>query len=251
MTYATEFFTDRKNTARESASAVVPWVLDLVKPKSVVDVGCGTGSWLAEFRAQGVGELLGLDGDWVPRDGLEIPTEYFQPHDLCKMSDLGRKFDLVISLEVAEHLSCDHANKFVDTLVGLGPLVLFSAAVPAQGGTGHINEQWPEFWIEHFKHRGYRCVDCVRGRFWKDERVAFWYSQNAFFFVAEAHIADYPKLLDAMLNYPLAGMAVVHPQMFARKLCELTDPNSYSLRRFLRAFPRLLKRAVLLRLGRT
>ncbi|HEY6167982.1 MAG TPA: class I SAM-dependent methyltransferase [Verrucomicrobiae bacterium] len=250
MTYAENFFVERRNTARESAKAMVPWVRELVRPDSIVDVGCGTGSWLAEFRAHGLADVVGLDGDWVPREKLEIPPECFRAHDLCQPPKLGRTFDLVVSLEVGEHLPRERADAFVDTLVTLGPLIFFSAAVPAQGGTGHVNEQWPEFWISRFKQRGYRCFDCVRGRFWNDQRVAFWYAQNVFFFVAEAHVEDYPALAEAQRNHTLAGAAVVHPEMLVRKVNELSDPNSYSLRKFLRVFPRLLKRAVVSRMGR-
>jgi len=154
--------------------------------------------------------VLGLDGPWVRSDDLEIPTENFVAADLTAPPGLGRTFDLVTSLAVAEHLPPAAAKTFVDYLTALGPLVVFSAAVPGQGGAGHTNEQWPAYWSELFARRGYEAVDCLREVFWDDDAVQWWYAQNLVLF-------GRPEALDAITRlreHPRRGktpLSLVHP----------------------------------------
>jgi SAM-dependent methyltransferase len=155
-------------------------LLDLFPVSSVVDIGCGDGSWLFVFRKLGVEDILGLDGEYVDRNVLQIPQDRFQAVDLTKPFGLKRVFDLAISLEVAEHLPAESASSFVASLCGLAPAVLFSAAIPFQGGNHHINEQWPDKWAALFRQHGYFLVDCIRKRIWQNEAVEFWYAQSAF-----------------------------------------------------------------------
>ena len=127
--------------------------------KSVLDLGCGQGVWLASWVRLGAKDVQGIDGPYVDQERLHIPKERFQGRDLARPVDLGRHFDLVQSLEVAEHLPQSAAEQFVDSLVRHGPLVLFSAATPGQGGENHINEQPWEYWREKFAARGYEVFD--------------------------------------------------------------------------------------------
>jgi len=159
--------------------------MELVRPKSVVDFGCGTGTWLAVFSRYGVREILGVDGPWIDHELLEIPSDRFVARDLSKPFYLDRQFDLVLSLEVAEHLPPESAHGFLDSLTRLGPIVLFSAAIPYQGGTGHLNEQWPEYWASLFERRGFNAVDCIRRRVWENPAVEWWYAQNAILLVRD------------------------------------------------------------------
>jgi SAM-dependent methyltransferase len=208
--YDDAFFRDR-SASRRSADVVVPLVLELTSPASVVDVGCGTGSWLASFRANGVEDVLGIDGDYVPRAQLEIPSELFEAHDLTQPFILDRRFDLVLSLEVGEHLPESSARGFVESLVALSDLVLFSAAVPEQYGEHHVNEQWQDWWARLFEVYGYVAVDAVREHIWDDERVSWWYAQNTLLYVSEKELARRPALHrehDAARALPLR---IVHP----------------------------------------
>lgn len=246
--YNRKFFEARQIGAHVSADRISEWVCGLLSPKSVLDVGCGTGGWLAAFQRLGVSDVLGMDGDWVPRDRLEVPADKFRPVDLRQPLEPGRHFDLAICLEVAEHLPEVDARQLVHGLTLASPIVLFSAAVPHQGGTGHLNEQWPGYWIALFRERGYVCVDCVRGRFWNDDRVAWWYAENAFFFVAEAAADSIARLQAEARRFPLANCAVVHPALFEAKLRELSNPMSYSLRGVFQVLPALLGRAFASRL---
>src|SRR5204862_3532668 len=138
-----------------SARAVVPLVMELVRPASVLDVGCGLGTWLAAFAEAGVADFLGMDGDYVDRAKLKIPAERFRAADLTNPPSPGRTFDLAVCLEVAEHLPEKASPRLVELLATAAPVVLFSAALPGQGGTRHINEQWPAFWQRLFAARGF------------------------------------------------------------------------------------------------
>jgi len=128
--------------------------------------------------------------------------------------DLGRHFDLVVSLEVAEHIPHASADTFVDSLVRHGDIVLFSAAIPGQGGTFHVNEQWPEYWGKRFKARGYVGIDCVRPLVWEDPSVDYWYAQNVFLFVRDTTLASHATLQRESLRAGTELRALVHPRLW-------------------------------------
>ena len=194
-------------------------VLDLVGARSVVDVGCGVGSWLSVFRELGVEDILGLDGAYVPRPALQIPVDKFQPVDLGRPFSLDRTFDLAVSLEVAEHLEAESAQGFVASLTVLAPVVLFSAAIPFQTGEGHINEQWPAYWAALFREQGYVPVDCLRRKVWSHQDVEWWYAQNMVMYVRGDELSRFPVLERAYDPQEEAPPALVHPG----KLLELMD----------------------------
>ena len=141
--YSKRFFEQVHAQVRDSAREIVPLVVDLLNPARVVDVGCGTGTWLATFAEHGAA-ILGLDGEYVDRSLLDIPEDRFVAVDLAQPFQLDGRYDLALCLEVAEHLPADRAASLVDLLTGLAPTVLFSAAIPLQGGVNHVNEQWPD-----------------------------------------------------------------------------------------------------------
>src|SRR5216683_3462390 len=122
--YTNEFYTRHRDASLRSARAVVPLVMRLVRPRSVVDVGCGTGTWLSVFRAEGITDIWGIDGDWVDKATLAIPEDRFSAADMRRPFALDRRFDLAVSLEVAEHLPADCARAFVHSLTRLAPAVL-------------------------------------------------------------------------------------------------------------------------------
>lgn len=251
--YPEKFYTEYQSKILTSARLIVPWIIQLLSPQSVIDVGCGTGTWLSVFELHGVSDILGVDGDWVPENRLEISREHFQIMDLCQPIESSTQFDLVLSLEVAEHLPLADADRFIAYLTSLGSVILFSAAIPGQGGTNHLNEQWPAYWISLFEKNDYCCIDCVRGKFWTDETVAWYYAQNTFFFVAKDQFNHYPLLQQEENLQSLRQKPVVHPVCFKSKVNaieRLQDPRSYSIPNFVKAFPFLFKRAILSRIGR-
>jgi SAM-dependent methyltransferase len=250
MEYNREFFEVRQDLARQSAERATAWLMELLSPCSVIDVGCGTAGWLAAFRRRGVSEILGLDGDWVPRDQLEISADEFRAVDLHGSLGITRRFDLAICLEVAEHISAPAGDTLVRSLAGAAPLVLFSAAVPHQGGTGHINEQWPEYWIERFEREGMIAIDCFRPQFWNDSQMAWWYAQNAIIFVSPDASGWLAKLRAQEAKGSMGGRALVHPRMLESILAQMGSPMSHSLGQVLGALPALVSRSVSERLAR-
>lgn len=175
--------------SRASARTVARLLLNELRIGSLLDVGAGHGAWAAEWMAAGVADVLAIDGDYVARDRLAIPSERFRSHDLLQPLDLGRKFDLVQSLEVAEHLPSDKADGFVETLTRHGDVVLFSAAVPHQGGEHHVNEQPLGYWRAKFAARGYQPFDFVRPRIASDAEVMPWYRFNTLIYANDAGAA--------------------------------------------------------------
>ncbi len=240
--YPESFYSTSWQRASRSARRVVPLIVDFVAPGSVVDVGCGTAAWLEVLREAGVEDVLGVDGPHVNPDLLRIPASLFHVHDLAKPLRLSRRFDLAISLEVAEHLPPGAAERFIGDLTELAPIVMFSAAVPGQGGTHHINEQWPEYWVRLFRAKGYVVVDCVRPRIWQDDEVEFFYAQNVLLFVAGDRLERYPLLKLEEERRRGDPLSRIHPTRWMTAI----DPRGQPLSSLLRA----LWVASLHRLGR-
>jgi SAM-dependent methyltransferase len=210
--YDSHFFKALHPGGRQSAQVMVPLVLEWCHPSSVVDVGCGDGTWLSVFQEQGVQDILGIDGEYVNQSELQIPDASFMAADLQEALTLDRTFDLVVSLEVAEHLFALYADRFVESLVKLGDVVLFSAAIPHQGGTHHVNERWPAYWVERFEQQGYVAIDALRKLIWDYPQVEPWYAQNCLIFVKGDRLADYPVLQAQVTSQ--TPLALVHPKIY-------------------------------------
>jgi hypothetical protein len=146
---------------------------------------------------QGATDVQGVDGPYVDQDKLHIPKQRFLAGDLARPLTLNRQFDLVQSLEVAEHLPETAADQFVDSLVRHGRLVLFSAATPGQGGENHINEQPWEYWREKFFKRDFELFDFFRPRLTSNRAVYIWYRHNTFLFAHRSIVDSLPAAITA------------------------------------------------------
>lgn len=212
--YTRSFYDEIRAGSLRSAEVIVPLVLQLLPVQSVVDVGCGDGSWLSVFRKLGVDDILGIDGHYVTRDLLQISEDHFQALDLTKPFALGRVFDLAISLEVGEHLPAECASAFVESVTRLAPLVLFSAAIPLQGGNHHINEQWPDKWAQLFQGHGYVPIDFIRKQVWQNDAVEWWYAQNTLLFARADLIESNPALKAEFEKTNPNQLCLVHPRQY-------------------------------------
>lgn len=172
-----------------SARRVAAILQPLLRARSVLDVGCAQGAWLRAWKEAGVAEIAGVDGSYVDRSRLQIPAESFVDRDISQAFDLGRSFDLVQCLEVAEHLPAAQAATLVDNLVRHGTTILFSAAPPGQGGENHVNEQPYEYWRALFRERGYDAMDAVRPLVKADPDVADFYRYNIFLYARSDVVA--------------------------------------------------------------
>lgn len=230
--YNREFFDGQAGASLCSARVVLSRVFPLLRPSRVLDVGCGVGPWMRAALELGARDVLGVDGDYVDRSMLLVEPERFIAADLAATpikAALGEQaqspFDLVMCLEVAEHLPFERAPSLVSELCGLGDVVLFSAAVPFQFGTEHVNEQWPEFWSILFRAQGFTCYDPLRAELWAQLDVDWWYAQNTLLFARDGSAAA--------LRLPYAsradgrGLSVVHPESLLANLLGL--PRRYRL----------------------
>lgn len=213
--YGRGFYSGRHARTRYAAERILELLMARLPPiHSAVDVGCGVGTWLASMMRRGAEDIQGIEGPWARPELLEIPASKFHQAEISTLREWPRRFDLAISLEVAEHVRASMAGSFVNLLCEMSDFVLFSAAVPFQGGRHHVNEQWPEYWVERFAERGYRCHDWIRPQIWEDREIPVWYRQNILVFVSSAREPDLPPGASA----PLMPLAVVHPEMYTMKL---------------------------------
>jgi SAM-dependent methyltransferase len=244
--YDSTFYAVVRDGSRNSAKAIFRDLIPVVEPRTAVDVGCGVGMWLGVLADLGI-DVVGIDGDYVDRSMLEIPADRFRPHDLTKPLPKLGPFDLVISMETAEHLPPERAASFVADLCGLGSVVLFSAAIPSQGGTFHINEQWQEYWVELFRRQGFRAIDCVRPKVWNDPSVDWWYCQNSFLAVRE-DVLKVNENLRALAEKHSEPISLVHPRNYLGKEVGAKfqmDVRNHPLSQVLPALPSMLWNYVL------
>ena len=213
ISYDDDFFNNQSPGSIRSARKILKLLAQHYDFSSVLDVGCGIGTWLSACEETGIHDVFGVDGEYIRPDRLLIPNEKFQAVDLNQRFDLDRKFDLVMSLEVAEHLSSDNADAFVTSITSHGDAVLFSAAIPRQGGTHHINEQWSEYWLSLFESKGFEAVDFIRDVIWNDAEIPFWYRQNICFF---RRSSQNKNILPSMERTSFPSR--VHPYLYIKKV---------------------------------
>jgi hypothetical protein len=247
--YTNTFYTDKQTLCLNSANQIVPWLIHRISVKNVIDVGCGNGLWLSVFNKNNITDVFGYDGHWVDKSLLAIPDDCFKSVDLQNDKFDDKKADLVISLEVAEHLPEEFSDKFIYSLTNISSLALFSAAVPGQGGTNHVNEQWPGYWIDKFDKYGFVVIDCIRNNFWDNEMVESWYKQNMFLFAKKEELATYRHLTNESSN--AFSFNMIHPEMFEGKIHELTNPENYSLKKLLKKLPSIILNKVKFKLGQS
>ena len=198
---------------RAAAVAVGNILQDWVDPRSVLDLGCGTGTWLRVLSSGGRREVFGVEGEAYPRHDLKIDPDLVLTADLGQTIDLHRRFDLVVCVEVAEHIDAACADTVVANCVRHADLVLFSAALPGQQGIHHVNEQPPEYWAERFARHGYTVLDVIRSRIWDDPQIPVWYRQNILLYVRDGSAAQRTLLAALGASAPSAPLAVAHPDL--------------------------------------
>lgn len=221
--YDAGFYADQVDDSARAAAVILPIVFGPLAPERVIDIGCGQGAWLAAAGALGATTLTGLDGAWVERHKLRDPRITFHPTDLAVPFTPPPRHDVCISVEVAEHLPASWADGFVANCCVAADVVVFSAAVPLQGGTEHVNEQRASRWAARFAAQGYDAFDVVRARVWDDARVAWWYRQNVIVY-AKRGTAAHHVLASVPASAP--PLDLIHPEGFEAKLQFLLDQNA-------------------------
>lgn len=203
-----------RNHTLDGPRTALPIIFNQIKPHSILDVGCGIGTWLAAALELGVSDVYGLDGIVIPHQQLLFNSSLFRQQDFTQPFELGRKFDALLCLEVAEHLDATYAATLIDSLTKHSDHIIFSAACPEQPGQHHVNCQWPSYWQKLFNECGYACVDNFRSRIWSEERIEPWYRQNMF--LAQRNLKEAgrePRIL-----------SFIHPAIY-RIMCDNYDVN--------------------------
>jgi hypothetical protein len=212
--YDAKFYEFIEDGSRQSASAIVPHVRRLFPHvESIVDFGCGNGVWLAEFERSGIKKIQGLDFGTGAESRLMIPLEKYRSANLGTSISV-EPHDLCVSLEVAEHVAAEFSDIFVNNLANSAPRILFSAAIPNQGGHHHINEQPPDYWISKFNRAGFDCLDVIRPIIWGDDRVRWWYKQNILIFISRDLKREIKSLSQLQM---FGGSYLIHPDSFQER----------------------------------
>jgi hypothetical protein len=246
--YDAAFYTAAGAAAEASAPRVLPLVFKLAAIRSIVDVGCGDGAWLVAARGLGIEDILGIDGPWIDDAALKVPLANFRRTRLDRPIAVDRRFDLAMSVEVAEHLPPERAPSFVADLTAFAPLVLFSAAIPGQGGADHVNEQWPGYWSRLFAAHGYTHIDALRMPLWNDPAIAWWYKQNLLLYADRTALTANPALAAAAAATPEEPIALVHPLLYEDIPHRVESRMRIGLRRWVRMGPGLVRQSVMRRL---
>ncbi len=226
--YTQDFFTNLESRSYSSAKEVLLVLNKFIQPKSIIDVGCGTGMWLKVWDEQfNVKDYLGIEGPYLNPEMVKIPLTKIIFKDLKSKIVLDRKFDLAMSLEVGEHLPHEHAEDFIKMLTDFSDVILFSAALPQQEGTYHINEQFPEYWANHFQKFNFIPVDCIRPEIWNNSKIEYWYQQNCLLFVSKKVIDNYQLLSEISKFTKPDYLTRIHPYLYGLKVKYMNNTKSW------------------------
>lgn len=216
--YTTNFYRGRDDRSLYSAQTILGLLFSVLPPiESAIDYGCGVGTWLAEAQRHGVRRIRGYEGEWLDRSLLKIDESAFEYCDFNHLDglDSSSRYDLALCLEVAEHLSSDRAITLVDVLTASADFVLFSAAIPDQGGKGHLNERWPDYWANAFAARGYTTFAPFRRELWTDTHIRPWYRQNLLLCVRNEAVG---RIRLSEFDQTMPVLPIVHPDIFKAAL---------------------------------
>lgn len=239
--YDEKFYTEQVQGSVRSAMIMLEILYKIYQPRSVVEFGCGLGGWLASAESLGALILKGFDGNWVNTEKLISKQIDFSAVNLEQDITVPDKYDLAISLEVAEHLTQKRAKTFVKNICSASDVVMFGAAIPYQGGANHINEQWQSYWIDLFEDEGYLCHDIFRKQIWDNIAVDCCYRQNTFLFIRKKSELNLNKQFD---NSEPSMHNLVHPEFYMCKIAQIELHNNLQVKPTLKFLLRIFRRFV-------
>lgn len=170
-------------------------------PPSFLDIGGGAGSWCTAAKGLGVQHVRLVDA--CPPNQV-IPELTQEEQIQANLEDgipyLG-KFDLVICIEVIKHLSESAASSLLKQMTSCTNFILFSAAIPGQGGIGHINERLHDYWHEKFSELEFEKYDVIRPMLISRPDISSIHRQNLFIYARKGcdhMLADLPSICEDM-----------------------------------------------------
>ncbi len=213
--YDDNFFDNQVHGSLLAAKEILKILYEFYKPVSVIDIGCGRGSWLAVAESLGSIYLKGIDGPWISKNDLISKNIDFTPMDLEQPIETKEKYDLCLSIEVAEHLHKKYATRFVKTLCNVSDIVIFSAAIKFQEGPNHINQQWQSYWVDLFGTNDFQCYDVFRNKIWNNDNIDWWFRQNVFLYINNSSSSIDIEYLKSFIK-PIYD--IVHPKNYEEKI---------------------------------
>jgi SAM-dependent methyltransferase len=234
--YDEGFYQARDSATSHFADRLSKILSETFSPASALDLGCGVGTVLHALKRRGCADILGVEGPWLEQENLVISKSEFRSADLTKPLRINRVFDIAMCLEVAEHLEARYADTIVQTLCHLSSRIVFSAAIPYQGGMNHVNERWQSFWAAKFLDRGYMPFDMVRPAIWADKNVPTYYRQNCLVYLRKDFVAKYPELGRFEVDN-IDFLDRVHPDLYL-SILRSKEPLHISYRELLRYLPK-------------
>jgi hypothetical protein len=211
QTYNEHFYRKSTEGSLSAARRILPHIWKLKNFDSVIDVGCGVGAWLSVAQELGAKTVHGIEGHHVPAEMLLVPDERISRQDLSISLNCQGNYALCLCLEVAEHLPPARAQTLIDELTSLSEVVAFSAAIPFQGGDGHLNETWPEVWADLFDRHGYAPSTQIRDAIWNIAEIPWWYRQNLILFVKRS---IWKGLLGPLPESDPRRLTAIHPESY-------------------------------------
>lgn len=199
-------------SAKKILSVIVPL---LPKVSSVLDLGCGLGAWSSVLEEQLNPKLELIDHPATPIEELLVEDKsVFKPLNLDISLPCEGQRDMILCIEVLEHFKEEVALRLHDFICNSTDLVLFSAAVPGQGGIGHINCRRHSYWHDKFSNRGFKYFDGFKSEIVHDQAIPFWLRQNLFIYYRD----NYSSYFKGRANYTPEGFELIHSGMLKNEI---------------------------------
>jgi SAM-dependent methyltransferase len=157
------------------ADRLAYYIKQFISPNDVLDIGCGPGTYVYSLRRMNI-TATGID--------TIIGKEHLRKQSILDMTD--EKADLVICMEVAEHIDARYEDVIVKKIASaVGRTLIWTAAIPGQGSVGHINCKNKEEWSKKLSAEGLsrnhsrenHLVDFIRQGYHMG-----WFTQNLLYF---------------------------------------------------------------------